>query len=135
MNSEIRPHVEKSGPGKLDEMMERIARVVLVSVSGCFVWAIHSGDMFLICLALIVGGWLGLFTSLVAGLSIPDITMTIGAATGVLEGAIRGFTAYGWIGAVFLAPLGLVVGIIASIPSMVVIILILCLATGRGPDK
>ena len=115
--------------------MERIARIVLAIVSGCFVWAIHSGDMFLICLALIVGGWLGLFTSLVAGLSIPDITMTIGAAAGVLEGAIRGLITYGWIGAVFLGPLGMVVGIIASIPLMMLIILTLCLAAGPGPDK
>lgn len=135
MNTDIRPQIEESGPGELYDMMGRVARVVLVGVSGCVVWAIRSGDMFLICLALIVGGWLGLFVSLVSGLSVPDITMTIGAATGLFEGIIRGFTAFGWVGAFFFGPLGLAVGIIASIPLMVLIILILCVGTRPGHDK
>lgn len=85
----------------------------------CFDWA-----------AIILGGSLGLFVSLVAGVSIPDTMLTIGAITGLFEGIVRGFSYYGLVGAIVGGPLGLVAGMIASVPVMVLILMILCLGTG-----
>ncbi len=106
------------------------ALVVIALVCGCSVWAFHYGDVFLICAAIILGGSLGLFVSLVAGVSIPDTMLTIGAITGLFEGIVRGFSYYGLVGAIVGGLLGLVAGMIASVPVMVLILMILCLGTG-----
>ena len=111
------------------------ALVVIALASGCTVWAVHYGDVFLICAAIILGGSLGLFVSLVAGVSIPDTMLTMGAITGLFEGIVRGFSYYGVIGAIVGGLLGLVAGMIASIPVMVLILMILCLGTGSGKES
>ena len=56
---------------------------------------------------MIVCGSLGLFAGLVAGVSIPDTMLTIGAITGLFEGIVRGFITYGVVGAIVGGPLGL----------------------------
>ena len=88
----------------------------------------------MICAAIILGGSLGLFVSLVAGVSIPDTMLTIGAITGLFEGIVRGFSYYGVVGAIVGGPLGLVAGMIASVPVMLLLLLTLHLGTGFGRE-
>ncbi|MEJ7594748.1 MAG: hypothetical protein WKF77_24740 [Planctomycetaceae bacterium] len=134
MNADTGTNPGEKRPGVL-EYLRPIALVVIVVVSGCFIWAVHSGDVFLICIALIVGGSLGLFAGLVAGVTLPETILTIGAFTGLFAGIVRGFTTYGVGGAIVGGPLGLVAGVIASIPLMMLLLLILCIGTGTGPGE
>ena len=131
MSADTGPDPGERRPGVLD-YLKPIALVVIIGVSGCFVWAVHSGDVFLICIAAIVGGSLGLFAGLLAGVTLPETMMTIGAFTGLFEGIVRGFTIYGVVGAIVGGPLGLVAGMIASIPLMMILLLVLCIGTGTG---
>ena len=109
-----------------------IALIVIALASGCSVWAIHYGDVFLICTSTILGGWLGLFAALVSGVSIPDTMLTMGAITGFFEGIVRGYSMYGVIGAIVGGPIGIVGGMIASVPVMLLLLLVLSVVSGTG---
>ena len=115
MSVGIEPDPEESRP-KVLAFLRPIALVVIVVASGCFIWAVHSGDAFLICVTMIFGGSLGLFAGLVAGVSLPDTMLTMGGITGLFEGIVRGFAVYGMVGAIVCGPLGFVAGVIVSIP-------------------
>jgi len=126
MSAGSEPDPSESRPDVLAPLRP-IALVVIVVASGCFIWAVHAGDVFLICTSMILGGSLGLFAGLVAGVSLPDTTLTIGAITGLFEGVVRGFSLFGVVGAIVGGPLALVAGMIVSIPLMMILVLILCL--------
>ena len=131
MSADIEPDPGEKRPGALD-YLRPIALLVIALASGSIVWAIHSGDVFLISVTGIFGGSLGLFAGLVAGVSLPDTMLTIGGITGLFEGIVRGFAVYGMVGAIVCGPLGFVAGVIVSIPLMMLLLLILCLGTGTG---
>lgn len=122
-------------PGVVDCLIRPLAFVVIAGVSGGFVWSVHTGDMFLICLTFVVGGSVGLFAGLVTGVTLAETILTMGGITGLFSGIVWGFAAYGWIGVVLGGPLGLVAGAIASIPIMFLIILVLSLGTGSAAEK
>ena len=122
------------GSSNILASLRPIALVVIVVASGCFVWAVHYGDVLLFCTAMILGGSVGLFAALLAGVSIPDTMLTIGAITGLFEGIVRGFIIYGVVGAIVGGPLGLVAGIIVSVLlMMLLVVLLLCIGIGNGP--
>ena len=131
MSADSGPDSDKGRPGVLD-YLKPIALVVIIGVSGCFVWAVHSGDVFLIGIAAIVGGSLGLFAGLLAGVTLPETMMTIGAFTGLFEGIVRGFATYGVVGAIVGGPLGLLAGVIASIPLMMLLLLVQAVVARRA---
>ena len=133
MSADIEPDPGKKCSGVFD-YLRPIALLVIALASGSIVWAIHSGDVFLISVAGIFGGSMGLFAGLVAGVSIPDTMLTIGAFTGLFEGLVRGFATYGVVGAIVGGPLGLVAGMIASVPLMMLILFVLCLAVGSSKE-
>jgi hypothetical protein len=128
VNAETATNAGEGSPDVLASLRP-IALVIIAGASGCFVWAVHYGDVFLICTAIIFGGSLGLFAGLVAGVSIPGTMLTIGAITGLFEGIVRGFAFYGVFGALVGGPLGFIVGVIASVPLMMLLILVACLGT------
>lgn len=134
----------RSGLGEQGDMKERprvvnhfrpLALVVLAGISGCFVWAVHTGDVFLMSLAFLVGGSLGLFAGLVVGVTLPETIVTMGGLTGLFGGIAWGFATYGWVGAVLGGPLGLISGSIASIPMMLIFVLIVSLGSGSGAGE
>ena len=69
MRDDSGPDPGGNGPDVLAPLRP-IALVVIALVSGCSVWAVHSGDVLLICTAIILGGWLGLFAGLVESHSV-----------------------------------------------------------------
>ena len=122
-------------PGVVNYLMKPLALGVIAGVSGCFVWAVQTGDVFLMSLAFFVGGSLGLFAGLVVGVTLPETIVTMGGLTGLFAGVVRGFTVYGWVGAVLGGPLGLVAGAVATIPLMLLLILVLSLSIGSRGEK
>ena len=121
-----------SGSSATLAQLRPIALVVIAGTSGCFIWAFHHGDIFLVSTAMILGGSLGLFSGLVAGVSIADTVLTMGAVTGLFEGIVVGFNNFGVVGAIVGGPLGLVTGLIASLPLMALLLFVLCLTVGSG---
>jgi len=135
VNADSGTNPSERSPEILDSLRP-IALVVIAGASGHFVWTVHYGDVFLICTVTILGGSLGLFAGLVAGVSIPDTMWTIGAFAGLFEGMVRGFAVYGVVGAIVGGPLGLVAGVIVSVPlMMLLVVLILCIGIGTGPSE
>lgn len=126
MNAESETHADV-GSSAILAQLKPIALVVIVITSGCFIWAFHHGDVFLVWTAMILGSSLGLFAGIVSGVSIADTILTMGAVTGLLEGTVVGFNNYGMVGAMIGGPLGLVVGLVASLPVMALLLSGLCL--------
>ncbi len=121
------PETSARRPGLLDYLPRAIALVVLAGISGYFVWAAHSGEGLAVLLTVIVGGSLGLLVGVIVGVPLFSTLATMVAFAGLFEGIVRGFTAYGWVGAVFGGPLGLGAGVVASFFPLMLLHFVLCL--------
>lgn len=114
-------------------LLRPLAFLVIVAVSGCFVWVVRSKDPFMISTAFIVGGFVGLLAGMVAGVTIAETILTMSGITGLFFGAHWGFPSLGWIG--ILGPVGLIVGAVVSIPIMLGILFVISLLSGSCKNK
>lgn len=115
-------------------LLRPLAFFVIVAVSGCFAWVVQSKNPLMISTAFIVGGFVGLFSGMVAGVTIAETILTMSGITGLFFGTHWGLRSLGWVG-IFGGPVGLIVGAVVSIPIMLVILFVIRLLAGSSENK
>ena len=76
MNADVERDSCKGSPNVLTSLRP-IALLVIIVVSGCVVWAVHNGDVFLICTAMILGGSVDVIWLMTAGAAVAVAIMLL----------------------------------------------------------